>query len=402
MSKNRFGFTLVELLVVITIISILMGLLIPAIGSGRETSRRAQCQSRVRNLALACLQFELVKNEMPAWVRKYGVFAGGGDRSDPLNFSGSVPRHVKVGGYGVELLPWLDGQPTYEHWTDDSYPVVADSGSTYGATHLIGDSFSGAGFHRLATPNLANFQCPSNPNTDADGGRNSYISNNGMCHFRTIAAATAGGVTAGQVCTHLRSQRLNNGVFKARYTGVASSFGFHGRGPSVQIDDLRDGRSNTALFSENIQALPWYLPGFLNGAGPEPNLLVQCCSATDLTYESVNRSNPGELNASQFTAGWVWHYEDPQATLLNAAGVVSPNGLNVAIDQFALHKINGGGPTASQDIFNLQMTYRNSPDLARPSSAHVDGVNISFADGAARFVTDSIDETAERSSSPST
>jgi prepilin-type processing-associated H-X9-DG protein len=61
------------------------------------------------------------------------------------------------------------------------------------------------------------------------------------------------------------------------------------------------------------------------------------------------------------------------------------------IDVFKRHKINGGGDTISQDIFTLQMTAANSPDLARPSSAHVDGVNVGFADGATRFVAVSID-----------
>jgi prepilin-type processing-associated H-X9-DG protein len=58
---------------------------------------------------------------------------------------------------------------------------------------------------------------------------------------------------------------------------------------------------------------------------------------------------------------------------------------------FQKHKINGGGADVTQDIFTLEMTPTNAPDLARPSSAHVDGVNVGFADGATRFVAVSID-----------
>ena len=52
----RSAFTLVELLVVITIISILMGLLIPAVNSAREKwHRRNQCGTQMKNFALAAI-----------------------------------------------------------------------------------------------------------------------------------------------------------------------------------------------------------------------------------------------------------------------------------------------------------------------------------------------------------
>ncbi|MGC6548658.1 MAG: DUF1559 domain-containing protein, partial [Rubripirellula sp.] len=57
------------------------------------------------------------------------------------------------------------------------------------------------------------------------------------------------------------------------------------------------------------------------------------------------------------------------------------------------HQINGGGLDISEDIFVLTMSDNiwDAPSLARPSSAHVEGVNCAFADGQTRFVTTNVD-----------
>jgi prepilin-type N-terminal cleavage/methylation domain-containing protein/prepilin-type processing-associated H-X9-DG protein len=61
----RRAFTLVELLVVIAIIGILVALLLPAVQAAREAARRTQCTSQIKQLALACLNYESSEKALP-------------------------------------------------------------------------------------------------------------------------------------------------------------------------------------------------------------------------------------------------------------------------------------------------------------------------------------------------
>ncbi|MCS7306540.1 MAG: DUF1559 domain-containing protein, partial [Thermoguttaceae bacterium] len=67
-SGAKRAFTIVELLVVITIIGILMGILLPAIQQSRETGRRINCISNLKNQALGVVYFHEAYRHFPLGI----------------------------------------------------------------------------------------------------------------------------------------------------------------------------------------------------------------------------------------------------------------------------------------------------------------------------------------------
>jgi prepilin-type N-terminal cleavage/methylation domain-containing protein len=98
------GFTLVELLVVISIIGVLMSLLLPAVQAARESGRRAQCRNNLKQLGLAGQQ-HLEKN------RRYPT-GGWGPRWIGNADSGTGVK--QPGGWVFNVLPYLEQDALYD------------------------------------------------------------------------------------------------------------------------------------------------------------------------------------------------------------------------------------------------------------------------------------------------
>ena len=108
-ARNRVGFTLVELLVVIAIIGILIGMLLPAVQQVREAARRTQCANNIRQLALACHNYEGAHEELPP-----GLY----QNTDHPDFGGSGESDIRYWGYTwyAAILPQMEQRNLQDLW----------------------------------------------------------------------------------------------------------------------------------------------------------------------------------------------------------------------------------------------------------------------------------------------
>jgi prepilin-type N-terminal cleavage/methylation domain-containing protein/prepilin-type processing-associated H-X9-DG protein len=109
--RSNRGFTLVELLVVIAIIGILVALLLPAIQAARESARRAQCVSNLKNVALALHNYHDAHKELPAaaWLRP---------QAPPATPTDSILSDNRLfWNWAIRILPYLEEQSLLDQFT---------------------------------------------------------------------------------------------------------------------------------------------------------------------------------------------------------------------------------------------------------------------------------------------
>jgi prepilin-type N-terminal cleavage/methylation domain-containing protein/prepilin-type processing-associated H-X9-DG protein len=169
------GFTLVELLIVISIIGVLVALLMPAINAARESGRRAQCGNNLHQMALGCLQHEAKLQYLP--TGGWGCIWGGeADRG----FGATQP-----GGWHYNILPFIDQSDLHD--MDKGLSRPGDAPGTQNARYAAGT--------KIAETIVPLFLCPtrSKVKTSPDNYPHDFLNINPYPNIaRSDYAANAG------------------------------------------------------------------------------------------------------------------------------------------------------------------------------------------------------------------
>jgi len=226
------GFTLVELLVVITIIGILIALLLPAVQSVREAARRTQCRNNLKQLSLAMLDHE----------EAYGFFASGGWGFIWTGDADAGSGTGQPGGWSYCILPYIEQQAVHDLGRDDQPPETITTTQRQGAVQ------------RDQTP-IPCFNCPSRR-------RNAVFERQRNRQYRNSDKLPR---SAGLDYCANSGDTIVYGSDWPRGSAAWDGNGISHAGAVVTMGEIRDGASNTYMLGEKYIGPDQYFNGLDDG-----------------------------------------------------------------------------------------------------------------------------------------
>ena len=331
------GFTLVELLVVIAIIGVLVGLLLPAVQSAREAARRSACANKIKQLALAAINYAETNKALPS--------RNGGTCCTGTNSNNAGRRSAFV-----DMLPFMEENVMYDRI------MAGDATRAPGGPHAY---VSWAPWN--TAPN--SLTCPDDSAPYRSSGQNYAICLGDSVtfnHYRRI------GIDVGATVAQAAGRGLwNVGAWNATADQASATRVNSG----VRFRECSDGLSKTILFSERLRGpddSSWTTNTVALGAG-----IAQLASVGTTPSACLSVSDGANYAAgTQVKQKWGNRWTDGQAERVGFNTILPPNAPSC------------GGSNVNAD---------NTTAVLPPTSGHPGGVNVAFGDGAVAFISDSID-----------
>jgi len=369
----RFGFTLVELLVVISIIGMLAGLLLPAVQAAREAGRRATCMANQNQIALALLNFENNQRNFPPMLGE--VYSTG----QAYLYNGTTYEGSGSSWVGF-LLMYLEYNAAWDRLSGGK-----------GYDFETGKSV----FEELPIPIM---KCKSASKQTNDNSI-SYVVNGGYQNqFGAWDATTDNTIwtpTGWSGNYRFALGKREEAPFFNYYARSTTASTVRGRGePKVSVDYIstNSGTSYTLLLSENIQAGNWIQPDpastFRSTMAARPsggwgNEYEVAFFFPMNGHSDLNTAvQAGTLASARYdtTSDTKWSYKgfnNPRDD--TAKGYKTPMFLNT--DRMG-----------SEYSGDLSGGVANSYRYARPSSMHPGTVVATFADRSTRTLNENMDK----------
>jgi prepilin-type N-terminal cleavage/methylation domain-containing protein/prepilin-type processing-associated H-X9-DG protein len=264
--QTSTGFTLVELLVVITIIGILIALLLPAVQAAREAARRAQCLNNLKQIGLAALNYESSRKSFPP-----GAF-----------YSPSV-LSMRKGSVLVHFLPYIEQQAIFDLFDFRS--------STDGQCFPKSSNPIGA----LIIPG---YRCPSDPTPTvfATPYDDSIRGVTTVALHNYSASRGASELYNNSSCScqnNWNSGAIDSNMLAAEFSSPPGKFSgpFTRHGPVVTVAEVRDGLSNTIFFGEVLPMSSWHAD---NGWATSNNGCGYTSTIIPINYDTSSRDTTGD------------------------------------------------------------------------------------------------------------